>query len=142
MINENDKYYNRLVVARNEAKRRLKIKSINKTLSEEHEKKSMFAVASGICFSGIMVAYHFSGVDISQVIQSEIHALNFCDVVKEYLRNFTPAMWGTMIATVGSISKYVKHRNNYNKANQEFHDMIDNQLDKYEVFVESPVKIR
>lgn len=110
MNNENEKDYTRLVAAQNESKRRLKIKSINNTLSEEYKKKSMFAIASGVCFTGIMVATHFSGVDINQAIQTEIQALNSLDAFKEYLGTFTPAMWGTMIATAGSLSKYIKHK--------------------------------
>ena len=109
MENES-KDYEKLIAAQNESARRLKIKEINRNLSEEHKKRSMFAIASGVCFAGIMVATHFSGVDVNQAIQTEIQALSSFDALKEYLGTFTPAMWGTMIATAGSISKYIKHK--------------------------------
>ncbi len=142
MNNETEKDYTRLVAAQNESKRRLKIKSINNTLSEEHKKKSMFAIASGVCFAGVMVATHFSGVDVNQAIQTEIQALSSFDALKEYLGTFTPAMWGTMIATAGSLSKYIKHKKNYDKANQEFYDMMDNQPEDYQDIVETQAKSR
>lgn len=142
MNNETEKDYARLVAAQNESKRRLKIKSINNTLSEEHKKKSMFAIASGVCFAGLMVATHFSGVDVNQAIQTEIQALSSFDVIKEYLGTYTPAMWGTMIATAGSLSKYIKHNKKYQKANQEFYDMMDNQPEDYQDIVETQAKSR
>lgn len=139
MNNETEKDYTRLVAAQNESKRRLKIKSINNTLSEEHKKKSMFAISSGVCFAGIMVATHFSGVDVNQ---TEIQALSSFDALKEYLGTVTPAMLGTMIATAVSLSKYIKHKKNYDKANQEFYDMMDNQPEDYQDIVESQAKSR
>ena len=141
MENES-KDYERLIAAQNESARRLKIKSINNTLSEEHKKKSMFALASGVCFAGLMVATHFSGVDMNQAIQTEIQALNSFDALKEYLGTFTPAMWGTMIATAGSISKYIKHNKAYKKANNEFYDMMDMQPEDYQDIVEHQAKSR
>lgn len=135
-----EKDYARLIAAQNESARRLKIKSINNTLSEEHKKKSMFAVASGICFAGLMVATHFSGVDMNQAIQTEIQALNSFDAVKDYLGTFTPAMWGTMLATAASYSKYIKHNKAYQKANQEFYDMMNNEPEDYQDIVEHQAK--
>lgn len=137
-----EKDYARLVAAQNEAARRLKIKSINNTLSEEHKKKSMFAIASGVCFAGLIVATHFSGVDMNQAIQTEIQAFNSFDALKEYLRTFTPAMWGTMLATAASYSNYIKHSKAYKSANQEFYDMMANQPEDYQDIVEGQAKGR
>lgn len=142
MDNEDQKDYVRLIAAQNESARRLKIKSINNTLSEERKKKSMFAIASGVCFAGIMVSTHFSGIDVNQAIQTEIQALSSFDALKEYLGTFTPAMCGTMIATAGSLSKYIKHKKNYDKANQELYDMMDNQPEDYQNIVEFQAKSR
>ena len=139
MVNES-KDYERLIAAQNESTRRLKIKSINNTLSEEHKKKSMFAIASGVCFAGLMVATHFSGVDMNQAIQTEIQALNSFDALKEYLGTFTPAMWGTMVAGVTTLSKYIKHNKAYQKANQEFYDMMNNEPEDYQDIVEHQAK--
>ncbi len=141
MENES-KDYERLIAAQNESARRLKIKEINRNLSEEHKKRSMFAIASGVCFAGLMVATHFSGVDVNQAIQTEIQALSSFDALKEYLGTFTPAMWGTMIATAGSISKYIKHNKAYKKADNEFYDMMDTQPEDYQDIVEHQAKSR
>ena len=141
MENES-KDYERLIAAQNESARRLKIKEINRNLSEEHKKRSMFAIASGVCFAGLMVATHFSGVDVNQAIQTEIQALSSFDALKEYLGTFTPAMWGAMIATAGSISKYIKHNKAYKKANNEFYDMMDTQSEDYQDIVEHQAKSR
>ena len=139
---ENEKDYERLIAAQNESARRLKIKEINRNLSEEHKKRSTFAIASGVCFAGLMVATHFSGIDINQAIQTEIQALSSFDALKEYLGNFTPAMWGAMIATAGSISKYIKHNKKYKNANQELYDMMDTQPEDYQDIVEDQAKSR
>ena len=136
------KDYERLIAAQNESARRLKIKSINNILSEEHKKKSMFAIASGVCFAGLMIATHFSEVDMNQAIQTEIQALNSFDALKEYLGTFTPAMWGTMLATAASYSKYIKHSKAYKNANREFYDMMDNQPEDYQDIVEHQAKGR
>lgn len=139
---ENEKDYERLIAAQNESARRLKIKEINRNLSEEHKKRSVFAIASGVCFAGLMVATHFSGIDANQAIQTEIQALSSFDALKEYLGTFTPAMWGAMIATAGSISKYIKHNKKYKNANQEFYDMMDTQPEDYQDIVEDQAKSR
>lgn len=141
MENES-KDYERLIAAQNESARRLKIKEINRNLSEEHKKRSMFAIASGVCFAGVMVATHFSGVDVNQAIQTEIQALSSFDALKEYLGTFTPAMWGTMIATAGSISKYIKHNKAYKKADNEFYDMMNTKPEDYQDIVEHQAKSR
>lgn len=139
---QKDANYERLIAAQNESSRRLKIKSINNTLSEEHKKKCMFAKASGVCFAGLVVATYFSGIDINQAIQTEIQALNSFDALRDYLRTFTPAMWTTMLATAANYSKYLKHNRAYKKANQEFYDMMDNQPEDYQNIVEHQVKGR
>lgn len=138
----NEKDYERLIAAQNESARRLKIKEINRNLSEEHKKRSVFAIASGVCFAGLMVATHFSGIDANQAIQTEIQALSSFDALKEYLGTFTPAMWGAMIATAGSISKYIKHNKKYKNANQELYDMMDTQPEDYQDIVEDQAKSR
>lgn len=51
-------------------------------------------------------------------------------------------MWGSMIATAGSLSLYIKHKRNYDKANQEFNDMIDTQPEYYQDIVETQAKSR
>ena len=142
MENEEQKDYARLIAAQNESARRLKIKSITNTLSEEHKKKSGFAIASGICFAGVMAAMHFSGIDAKQAIETEIQALSSFEALKEYLGMFTPAVYGSMIATALSISKYIKHKKKYDSANQEFYDMMDNQPEDYQDIVESQAKSR
>lgn len=141
MENES-KDYERLIAAQNESARRLKIKEINRNLSEEHKKRSMYAIASGVCFAGVMVATHFSGVDVNQAIQTEIQALSSFDALKEYLGTFTPAIWGTMIATAGSISKYIKHNKAYKKADNEFYDMMNTKPEDYQDIVEHQAKSR
>lgn len=135
-----EKDYARLIAAQNESARRLKIKGINNTLSEEYTKKNSFAIASGICFAGLVVATHFSGVDVNQAIQTEIQALHSFDAVKEYLGTFTPAMWGTMIAGATTLSKYIKHKKAYQKANQELYDMNTNEPEDYLGVVEYQAK--
>ena len=142
MNNETEIDYTRLIAAQNESKRRLKIKSINNTLTAEQKKKSKFAIASGVCFAGLLVATCFSGVDPKQAIQTEIQALNSFDALKEYLETFTPAMWGTMIATAGSFSKYIRHKKRYEEANQEFYDMINIKPEDYYDIIEDQVKKR
>ena len=142
MENEEQKDYARLIAAQNESARRLKIKGITNTLTEEYKKKRGFAIASGICFAGLMVATHFSGIDPNQAIQTEIQALGSFDALKEYLGYITPAMWGTMIATTGSLSEYIRHKKKYDNANQEFYDMMDNQPEDYQDVVEHQAKSR
>ncbi|MBR3660663.1 MAG: hypothetical protein IKN63_02025 [Bacilli bacterium] len=142
MENEEQKDYARLIAAQNESARRLKIKGITNTLTEEHKKKRGFAIASGICLAGLMVATHFSGIDPNQALQTEIQSLSSFDALKEYLGAFTPAMWGSMIASVASISKYISHKKKYDNANQEFYDMMDNEPKDYQDIVESQAKKR
>lgn len=142
---ENEKDYERLIAAQNESARRLKIKKINRTLSEEHKKRSMYAIASGVCFAGLMFATQFSGVDVYQAMQTEMQALSSFDALKEYIDTFAPTMLGTMItmvATIGSISKYIKHNKKYKNANQEFYDMMDTQPEDYQDIVEDQAKSR
>ena len=139
---EEQKDYTRLIAAQNESARRLKIKGITNTLTEENKKKRGFAIASGICFAGLMAATHFSGIDPNQAIQTEIQALNSFDALKEYLAYFTPAMWGALVATAASVSRYIKHRKIYNNANQEFYDMVDNQPVDYQDAVENQARSR
>ena len=139
-MDNKEKDYARLIAAQNESARRLKIKGINNTLSEEYKKKNSFAIASGICFAGLVVATHFSGVVVDQAIQTEIQALHSFDAVKEYLGTFTPAMWGTMVAGVTTLSKYIKHNKAYQKANQEFYDMMNNEPEDYQDIVEHQAK--
>lgn len=79
---------------------------------------------------------------MNQAIQTEIQALNSFDALKEYFRTFTPAMWGTMVATATSYSKYIKHNREYKKANKEFYDMMDNQPEDYQDIVEHQAKGR
>ena len=132
-MNENEKDHMNLVAAQYESKRRLKIKQIINTLSEERKKKSIYAIVSGICFTGLVVATHFSGVDANQAIQTEIQALNSFDALKEYLGTFPPAMWGTLVATAGSFSQFLKHRKKYNNATAEFYDMADTDPEYYDM---------
>ena len=142
MENENQKDYARLIAAQNESARRLKIKGVINTLSEEHKKKTGFAIASGICFAGAMAAVHFSGVDARQAIETEIQALNSFDALKEYFGMFTPATYGAIIAAVVSMSKYIKHKKMYDSTNQKFYDMMDNQPEDYQDIVEGQAKSR
>lgn len=102
----------------------------------------MFAIASGVCFAGLVAAIHFSGIDMNQAIQTEIQALYSFDALKDYLKTITPAMWGTMAATAVSYSKYIKHNKKYKSANEEFYDMMDNQPEDYQEIVEHQARGR
>lgn len=141
-VKKEEKSYTRLVAAQNESNRRLKIKNISNTLSSENLKKKVMAIISGICFSGLMAAVHFSGINPNEAIATEIQALNSFDALKEYVGTFTPAIWGAMIASAASISNYIKHKKNYDKANKEFYDMMDNRPEDYQDIVESQAKSR
>lgn len=142
MSDETEKDYARLIAAQNESKRRLKIRKIQNTLSAEHRERSRYAVASGVCFAGLMVATHFSGVDMTQAIQTEIQALSSFSALREYLGTFTPAMWGALIATAGSLSQYIRHNRRYREANQEFYDMMEIEPTDYQDIVESQARSR
>lgn len=134
--------YARLIAAQSESARRLEIKKIIHTLSEEQQKKNRYAIASGVFLSGLIVATCFSGVDINQAIQTEIAALNSFDALKEYLAKFTPAMLLTTIGTAVSYSRYIKHNNKYKRANQQLDDMSDTYPTKYLDIVEKQAKTR
>ena len=140
MESEKEKDYPRLIAAQNESARRLKIKGIINTLSEEQKKKTGYSIASGVFMIGTLVAIHFSGIDSKTAIETEVRALNSFDALKQYLAMFTPATYASMIATVLSISKYIKHKKNYSHANQEFYDMMDNQPEDYQDIVEGQAK--
>ena len=135
------KYYE-LIAAQNESERRIKIKGIVNTLTEEQKKKRNFAILSGVCFGGLMVATHFSGIDSNQILKTELQALQSFDAAKEYLSSFTPAMWGGMVATAVSLSQFIKHKRKYNKANQDFYDMTDNEPINYLDTVERQARTR
>ena len=137
-----EKDYPRLIAAQNESARRLKIKGIQNTLTEENKKKRGFAIASGICFAGVVAATYFSGIDPNQAIQTEIQALNSFSALREYLGYITPAMWGTIAATAASISEYLRHKKKYDNANQEFYDMVGNEPVDYQNIVEQQAKSR
>ena len=94
-MDNKEKDYARLIAAQNESARRLKIKGINNTLSEEYKKKNSFAIASGICFAGLVVATHFSGVDVNQAIQTEIQALHLMQLrnILEHLHLQCGELW-------------------------------------------------
>lgn len=141
-IDDQSQDYSRLIAAQNESARRLKIKKITRILSEEHKKRNMFAAASGTCFIGFLVATHFAGIEINEAIQMEIQALGSFDALKEYLKMFTPAMWGTLFATATSFSEYMKHNKRYRKANDEFYDMIDTEPENYLDAVDEQAKSR
>lgn len=141
-IEKKEKSYSKLVAAQNESNRRLKIKNISNTLSVENLKKKTMAIISGICLAGLAAAIHFSGIDLNEAIAAEIQSLNSFDALKEYLSMITPAMYGTMITSALSISNYIKHKKRYDKANQEFYDMVDNRPEDYQDIVESQAKSR
>lgn len=138
---EEEKSYSRLVAAQNESKRRLKIKSISNTLSSENLKKKAMAIISGICLAGLAAAIHFSGIDPNEAVAMEIQSLNSFDACKEYLSMITPAMYGTLVTSALSISSYIKHKKNYDKANKDFYDMMDNRPEDYLDIVESQAKV-
>ena len=137
---ENDKDYARLVAAQNESSRRLKIRGITNTLTEENTRRRRWAIASGVCIAGLIAAMHFSGIDPQEALQTELQALNSFDSLKEYLTTITPAMWASMVATAGAITNYLKHNRRYNKANREFYDMMDNQPTDYQDIVETQAR--
>lgn len=137
-----EKDYPRLIAAQNEAARRIKIKSINNKLSEEHKKKVGFAIATGACLAGMVAAVHFSGVDPMEAIKTEVRALGSFEALKEYFETFTPAMWGGIISTAVAFTGYLKHSREYNKANQEFYDMADNHPTEYQDIVQAQAKNR
>lgn len=141
MENE-EKDYARLIAAQNESERRIKIKVIQDTLTEEQKKKRGYAIASGVFFAGALAAVHFSGMDPDQVIQAEMQALNSFDALKEYLSYFTPAIWGALIAAVGSLSQSIKHKKRYKEADKEFYRMMDNQPTDYQDIVEHQAKTK
>ena len=133
---DNEKDYARLIAAQNESERRIKIKSINDTLSETNKKKKLFAITSGICFSGMMVALLTSGVDPAEAIKTEIAGLSSFDSLVEYLKTFTPAMIGSLIAFATSLTAYIKADKEYKKADIEFYNMTDNEPVYYQDVVE------
>ena len=133
---DNEKDYARLIAAQNESERRIKIKSINDTLSETNKKKKLFAITSGICFSGMMVALLTSGVDPAEAIKTEIAGLSSFDSLVEYLKTFTPAMIGSLIAFATSLTAYIKADKEYKKADKEFYNMTDNEPVYYQDVVE------
>lgn len=137
-MEQND--YLRLIAAQNEANRRLKIKSINNTLSDEKRKKSNRAIAAGISIVGLTAAVQFSGYDAEQAIALEMQALNSFDALKEYFSLYTPAMWGTLAATAVSISSYIKHSKKYNCAKQELADMTIIEPEVYLEEIEKQAK--
>lgn len=136
------KDYARLIAAQNEAQRRLKIKSISNTLTEENKKKNQMAIVSGICFSGLLAAVHFSGIDYGTALETEIKALNSFESLKDYLSLFTPAAYGAMIATAASFHSFLRHKRRYDRANQEFYDMMDTQPEGYQDIVETQAKTK
>lgn len=136
------KNYDELIAAQNESERRIKIKGIINTLTEEQKKKRIFAILSGVCFGGLMVATHFSGIDSNQILRTELQSLQSFDAAKEYISSITPAMWEGMIATAVSLSQFIKHKRNYNKANQEFYDVTDNEPINYLDTVKSQARNR
>lgn len=111
--------------------RRLRIIDNMVTATEEYTKKNISAIATGICFSGLIVATHFSGIDVNQAIQTEIQSLNSFGTF-EVLKDFTPAMWMSIIAGASSLSQYIKHNKKHKQANQEFFDLMENQLESYQ----------
>lgn len=137
-----EKDYERLIAAQNESQRRIKIKSINNVLNEENKRKTMYAIATGACVIGTVAAYYFSGIDPSEALQKEIEGLNSWQAIGEYFATFTPAMYGTIAATATSIAGYLKAKRKYDKANQEFYDITDNEPVIYQDIVESQAKNR
>lgn len=136
-MEKDNKYdYVKILAAQNEADRRLKIKKIINTLSEEKKQKAKFSIASGVCFSGLLASILFSGFEPMQALQSEIQALNSFDALKDFISNITPAMFGTMISTAYSYVGFIIHSKKYNNANQEFYDMIETHPDYYRNFFE------
>lgn len=149
-INE-EKDYTRLIAAQIESKRRIKIKSINNTLHEENKKKIIYSIATATCFVGLMVATHFSGVDSKDAIATEIRGLQqfFANQpqealvsVKDYLSTITLPMWGGIIALAGSLSAYIKHKKKYDKANEEFYDVTDNEPVDFQDVVERQARTK
>ena len=109
-----------MIAAQNEYGRRLKIKSINRTLGEENKKKRTMAFISGICFSSALVATYASGLNnpevVMEAINTEIQALSSFSALKDYLAMISPATYGSLVLGSLSFSKYLKHRKNYKKA--------------------------
>ena len=149
-INE-EKDYARLIAAQNESERRIKIRQINRTLSEENTKKTVYAIATATCFAGLLVATHFSGIASKEAINNEMQVIQhfFANQpsevlvsLKDYLSTITMPMWATIIGTAGSLSKYIKHRKQYDKASQEFYDITDNEPVNYQDAVERQAKTK
>lgn len=140
METEEQKDYTRLIAAQNEAARRLRIREITNTLTEENNKRRRAAIAAGVFAAIAVVAAAFSGTDPNKAIQTEIEALNSFEAFKLYLSYITPAMWAGLIGTASNIAKYIKHREKYIKANQEFYDMQEIQPEDYLDIVEHQSK--
>ena len=137
---QDEKDYARLIAAQNEHARRLKIKEIQNTLTDEHKWKVRGAVATGISVIGVLAATYFSGFDVQKAIDTEISALNYFSALKEYLSMITPAMWGTIALYVSSATGYLKHKRNYDKANRDFYDAVATSPEDYQGLVESQAR--
>ena len=132
--------YLRLIAAQNESERRIKIKNIQRTITEEKKEKILWAIISGVSIAGLFAATHFAHIDPSMAVKTEIQALNSWDAAKEYIKMITPAMWTTLVASAASISQYVKHNKKMKKANQDFYDMDENEPKDLQDIVESQAK--
>ena len=139
---ENEKDYARLIAAQNTAAREFEIKKIQNTLTEEHKRKNIMAIVSGIMIAGLTASVHFSGIDPTEALAVEMKALNSFEALKQYLSMLTPATYAAAIGMAGSISAYIKHARNYKKANQDFYAMMDSVPEDYQDVVEAQARNR
>ncbi len=139
---ENEKDYARLIAAQNTAAREFEIKKIQNTLTEEHRRKNMMAIASGVMIAGLVASMHFSGIDPNEALAVEMKALNSFEALKQYFSMFTPATYAAAIGTVVSLEAFIKHAREYKKANQDFYAMMDSVPEDYQDVVESQARSR
>lgn len=146
MEQNNNVDYAKLAAAQNEHNRKIKIKEINRVLSEENKKKRTAAFISAICISATLTAIAFDGPtnaeEYKNIIEAEIRALTSFSGLKEYLANFSPITYISALMSAVSLSKYKCHKKKYEQANTQFYDMVENSPEDYFTTVENNMRAR
>ncbi len=91
-------------------------------------------------FSALMASVLFSGNDIDKMAELGLKVFNNVELLPEYLKSFSPAMWLSTIGTATSLVKYIKHSEKEKNAESNYNNMLTNQPKYYMGEVERQAK--
>ena len=115
--------YEQTIAAQNEAGRRLQIRRIENTISDERRIRTRSAIAAGVFFAGACALCELSGIDNYKAIELEMQAINSFSALKDYFAMFTPAETFALISSASLAFSAFRHDRRLHVAERELNDI-------------------